>query len=74
MQIEFNGLKDVHQCTSFRQGDTIIWKCPLCIGYERRYNLRTTEMVVKGKTDYQHTGWSDKKENISGLLNNISEQ
>ena len=63
MQIEFNGLQNVHQCTSFRQGDTIVWKCPLCIGYERRYNLRKTEIVVKDKTDYQQKGMSDKKEN-----------
>lgn len=74
MQIEFNGLQNVHQCTSFRLGDTIVWKCPLCIGYERRYNIVTGEMSVKGKTGYQHTGWSDKKENLESLTHNISEQ
>lgn len=74
MQIEFNGLQNVHQCTSFRLGDTIVWKCPLCIGYERKYNLTTGEMFVKGKTDYQHTGWSDGKENLESLTHNISEQ
>lgn len=74
MQIEFNGLQNVHQCTSFRLGDTIVWKCPLCIGYERRYNLFTGEMSIKGKTDYQHTGFNEGKENMDGLIRNISEQ
>lgn len=74
MQIEFNGLQNVHQCTSFRQGDTIVWKCPFCIGYERRLNLVTGEMFVIGKTDYQHTGFSDKKENLEALTLNLNEQ
>ena len=74
MQIEFNGLQNVHQCTSFRLGDTIVWKCPLCIGYERRYNLVTEEMFVIGKTDYQHTGFNEGKENLEALTHNISEQ
>ena len=72
--IQFEGLQNVHHCTSYRLGDTIIWKCPLCIGYERRYNLRTTEMVVKGKNQFNHTGWSDKKENLESLTHNISKQ
>lgn len=74
MQIEFNGLENVHQCTSFRLGDTIVWKCPLCIGYERTLNLITGKMSVKGKTDYQHTGYNDGKENMNGLTLNINQQ
>lgn len=72
--IQFEGLKDAHQCTSFRQGDTIVWKCPLCIGYERRLNLVTGEMSVKGKTDSLHTGFSDGKENMEALILNLSQQ
>lgn len=74
MQIEFNGLENAHQCTSFRQGDTIVWKCPLCIGYERRLNLVTGEMSVKGKTDSLHTGFNEGKENMNALTLNLSQQ
>lgn len=72
--IQFEGLQNVHHCTSYRLGDTIVWKCPLCIGYERRLNLVTGKMSVTGKTDYQHTGWSDKKENLEALILNINSQ
>lgn len=72
--IQFNGLENAHQCTSFRQGDTIVWKCPLCIGYERRLNLVTGEMSVVGKTEYQHTGFNEGKENLEALILNINSQ
>lgn len=72
--IQFNGLENVHYCTSFHQGDTIVWKCPLCIGYERRLNLVTGEMSVKGKTDSLHTGFNEGKENLEALILNLSQQ
>jgi hypothetical protein len=73
--LHFEGLSDeVHHCTSFRSGDTIVWKCPHCIGYERKLNLMTGEMSVKGKTGYSHTGFNEGKENMEGLTHNISKQ
>lgn len=73
--IDFKDLpKDVHHCTSFNSGDWIIWKCPLCQGYERKLNWKTGEMQVKGKTKFQHTGSNEGKENLESLTKNISEQ
>ncbi|HGY54844.1 MAG TPA: hypothetical protein ENK44_04000 [Caldithrix abyssi] len=37
-----------HECESHRDGDWIIFRCPLCPDYERRFNWRTDEMKVKG--------------------------
>lgn len=66
MEINFE-LKDVHHCTSHRLGDTIIWKCPVCTGYERRLNLITGEMVCIGKTEHLHTGSNDGQQNLTAL-------
>lgn len=72
--LEFEGIpKDVHHCTSHRDGDWIIWRCPLCEGYERRLNTKTKEMRVKGKTGAQHTGFSSKTSNMEALVKNSSE-
>lgn len=61
---------DVHHCTSHRKGDWITWRCPLCEGYERRFNWRTGEMEVIGRTLAQHTGFSDKPQNMEALRQN----
>lgn len=43
-----------HECVTLRNGEWIVWRCPLCAGYERRYNIRTGKMRVKGKGDAEH--------------------
>lgn len=74
-EIKFEGLpSDIHQCTSYRVGDTIIWKCPICLSYERKFNLVTNQMPCKGKTEHQHTGEFTGTENMSGLTQNLNEQ
>ena len=75
MEIEFNDLpKEVHHCTSYRLEDTIIWKCPICPNYERKLNLNTGEMSCVGKTEHQHTGFSNGSQNMNALTLNLSEQ
>jgi len=55
--IEFQNLsEETHHCTSFRDGDWIVWRCPHCQNYERRFNLMTSTMSIKGKNDFTHTG------------------
>lgn len=69
--LEFQDLPaDVHYCTSHRDGDWIVWRCPLCEGYERRFNWQTGEMEVAGQTVAQHVGFSDKPQNMEALVKN----
>lgn len=69
--LEFQGLSsDVHHCTSFRSGDWIVWKCPICTDYERKYNWKTREMSCVGKTEHLHTGSNDGGQNLNALLKN----
>lgn len=72
--IKFEGLPDdVHRCTSYRDGDEIVWKCPICEGYERRLNYKSGEMTVrKGGSDAMHTGASDGTDDMSGLFGNAN--
>jgi len=45
-----------HQCQSYRDGDWIVHKCPIC-DYELRDNWRTGELVIKNsKIDINHSG------------------
>lgn len=67
MQIEFP-IENSHICTSHIDGDWIIWRCPICLGYERRFNPKTGKMAVKGKTEFSHSGLNDGKINIVGPL------
>lgn len=47
----------MHQCESRLEGDEVILTCPLCKGYERRFNLKTNKLTVKNKVDgIQHVG------------------
>lgn len=47
--IDFNnGGVEQHDCSAVRDGDWIIYRCPKCPLYERRYNCRTGEMAVRG--------------------------
>ena len=70
--IDFFNLPDnVHHCTSVRLGDEIIWRCPVCPDYERRFNLLTGKMSVKGKSEIPHTGFSTKEQNMDALTKNV---
>ena len=66
MKINFE-LDKTHQCTSYRLGDTIVWRCPICTNYERTLNLTTGEMKVKGKTGHLHTGSNSGEQDMEGL-------
>lgn len=51
------GEEPLHECTSVRTGDWIIFRCSQCADYERRINWRTGEMVVRdNRIDIMHTG------------------
>lgn len=66
-----NQIPEVHQCTSFREGDFIVWRCPVCENYERRFNLRTGHMKCVGKEgNFIHTGTSDGQQNMEALTLN----
>ena len=41
-----------HLCESEMKGDWVVFTCPKCRGYEKRYNLKTEEMRVKGNEDF----------------------
>lgn len=74
MTIEIHTLTpETHTCTSFRQGDWVVFRCPICPGYERRVNLETGKTVVKGGTSALHTGSGGEGQDLSGLLKNIKE-
>lgn len=68
MEIEFNNLNDSHHCTSHVDGDWIVWRCPICLEYERKFNVKTGEMKVKGKTEFRHQGSNFGKSNINKPL------
>ncbi|MEL6256484.1 MAG: hypothetical protein AAFR87_31060, partial [Bacteroidota bacterium] len=40
-----------HVCNSRREGDWIIFTCPKCPRYIRKYNWKTRKMIVKGDDD-----------------------
>ncbi len=67
--LEFQGLPaDVHHCTSYRENDWIVWRCPHCQDYERRYNWKTGKMRVnRGGSVAQHTGLSTGEQNLEAL-------
>ncbi|MBK8426398.1 MAG: hypothetical protein IPL27_10725 [Lewinellaceae bacterium] len=67
--ISFKGLpSDTHHCTSHRDGDWVIWRCPHCTDYERRMNWQTGEMrTLHGRSTARHTGISTQKQNMEAL-------
>lgn len=68
IQITFtNGQAPEHICTATRQGDWIIYRCPLCPDYERRINLRTDQMTICGKNEYRHAGSFSGTDNMDAL-------
>jgi hypothetical protein len=59
MEVNFNAGpgSDGHQCESYRDGDWIVFRCPICLEYERRINWRTGAMTVRSSDDaVRHTG------------------
>lgn len=49
--------EDQHQCIGHREGDWIIFHCPLCKDYERRINWKTHEVKVRrGSSNAAHSG------------------
>ena len=62
---------NVHHCTSHREGAWIVWRCPLCEGYERRFNLATGQMrCTKHPDGIVHTGMSNAASNMEALALN----
>ena len=47
-----------HKCYSEKEGDWIVFKCPVCSDYERRIHSKTGEMKSKYNSDnrYRHSG------------------
>lgn len=59
MKIKFNNFSDAeqHECESHRDGDWIIFRCPVCQEYERRINWRTGDTKVKDSDpNINHSG------------------
>lgn len=62
-----------HQCTSHQEGNWIIWRCPQCRGYERRFNWVTNEMRIRnGGSEALHTGMSTQSQNMEALTAGLS--
>lgn len=53
MNINFNDVD--HICDAFKNGDEIVFTCPVC-EYERRINIKTGEIRVKGLSSKTHSG------------------
>jgi hypothetical protein len=52
-----------HECEATHLGDWVVYRCPKCSDYERRYNWRTGTMKTTGlKTHIHHWGVYDHKE------------
>lgn len=65
--------KETHQCTSYKEGDWVVFKCPICPQYEHRMNLIDNRMRTKGSSDdIQHTGMFDGSENVTEALIELS--
>ena len=41
-----------HRCDSKMEGDWVIFTCPICHQYEKKFNLKTDELKVKGNEDF----------------------
>ncbi|MEM7575028.1 MAG: hypothetical protein AAF433_19135 [Bacteroidota bacterium] len=52
---------DTHECQSHREGKWIVYTCPKCPNYERRYNYETGQMKVRQAADpsVSHRGTSN---------------
>ncbi|MFN0037477.1 MAG: hypothetical protein ACKVUS_20645 [Saprospiraceae bacterium] len=68
-EITFTSLPEtIHHCTSHRDGQWIVWRCPHCERYERRFNWNTGEMrITRSDSNAQHTGMSTSVQNMQAL-------
>jgi hypothetical protein len=58
-----------HECEAHREGDWIVFRCPDCLDYERRFNWRTGEMKVKNASFYiNHRGEHVPSETLYPLI------
>ncbi len=65
---------DFHQCTSHREGDWTVWRCPLCPGYERRLNRVTGKMEVRRNGSAAlHSGIAGAGSDMAGLTAGLCE-
>jgi len=68
-RIDFSDLPpDVHRCIGEIVGEWAVFHCPLCPGYERRINLVTGKLSVKGETEFHHVGSTSDANNAEALL------
>ena len=47
--------KTDHKCFSEKEGDWIVFRCPICTDYERRIHTKTGEMRTEGIVGNPHT-------------------
>ncbi|MBK8567875.1 MAG: hypothetical protein IPN76_32275 [Saprospiraceae bacterium] len=46
-----------HHCIGHKEGDWVIFTCPICRDYQRLINCKTKQVIVrKGKSNAVHTG------------------
>jgi hypothetical protein len=75
MKISFN-INDGelrHNCKGHREGDEIVFTCPVCTDYERRINIHTGKMKTRATENpeilhigtFQPAGWD--MDSASGL-------
>jgi len=73
MTLNLTSEKETHKCTSYKEGDWIVFKCPICLQYERRLNLINNRMRTKGSSEnILHTGAFDGNENVTETLIELS--
>lgn len=72
-QVQGSTDQTTHQCTSHREGNWTIWRCPQCQGYERRFNWVTNEMRVRtGGSEALHSGMNTQSQNMEALTTGLS--
>lgn len=75
MEIDFTN--NAHRCTSFIDGDWVIFRCPLCDGWELKLNPITLEMVrnaVACESLILHSGFNEGIDNLKALTQNLQHE
>jgi hypothetical protein len=61
-----------HQCESYRDEDWVVFRCPICLDYERRINPGTGEKTTKNvRPDIHHSG-SHIPPQVKAALENVN--
>jgi hypothetical protein len=71
-EISFGSSNNVtrHECEAQRDGEWLIFRCPICPDYERRMNWRTGETFARQPyPEIQHSGFHFSHELISSIMN-----